>query len=580
MKTGGMMKTLHDNQLRTDGVPDRISALAFLRYLLNAAWPFRFVYLGILLLMIASAAAGYIQPLLQKKLINILTSDGAAKEGVWAVFIWTGVLYGFIRVENSIQMYAVNSTVQKVMYRLKSRIMAKLLELPVGLLNQLGGGYLAGRLNSDLTQIQLFFSNILFSMILNVLQVIGGLVLLFILNWKVGLATLLIFPLYLLLLMHFRGKHYRLSKQMSEERAKNQRMVSNSIVSISMVKSHAAEDKVNSKIRSGFARETVFRLESVKVANIFLFLSNMIPMLSQGILATVGVYLILRGNWTLGMLWALHCYMNNVFSPLGSLCSSYLTYQTALAGAVRLIELEQHTSEPHIEGGISDFELKGKVEIRDLDFGYHGRNDVLKQANLRVNPGEHLVIMGASGSGKSTLFALLLGFFRPSGGKILIDDIDLTDYNMKVLRRKIGYIGATGDFIHGTIRENLLIGCRIRPDDAQIMEALNASGADFIQALPEGIDTVLQEARTNFSFGEQLRLSLARELLRGCDLLLIDEATANLDRANETNFLETVFRVFEGKTILMIRHTSHPLTDSLPHVELKDGKFELKSTAF
>lgn len=557
----------------------RISLRDFVHYQLGVIRPYRYVYLGVTILMVFTAVAGYILPAVERRLINLLAGK-PDPHSVWILFVVAAVLLVFVRFEGVLQMLLVNSTVQKVMYTMRARITKKLLDFPVGLLNQLGGGYLAGRLNSDLHQVQIFFSNTFFATLLSVLKMLGGIVILFFINWKVAVFTLVAFPLYLLLLLKFRNKHYHLVKQAVEAHARNQRSVTNSLSNINSVKSHGAEDRIWSKLKNGFARETVLRLQTIRTANAFSFLANLIPMICEGMLLAYGIYSILEKRLDLGTLWALNRYMMSVFSPLRQFCSAYLAYQTSLASVTRLIELERNTAEPNLDGGLTEVALKGNLELRDISFSYHTGKDILKQCSLRIQSGQHIVILGESGAGKSTLFALLLGFYRPAQGEILFDGIPLPEYNLRALRKRIGYIGAIGDFLHGTLRENLLMGNPLKTDDAAIMEALDDAGiANLVAKLPEGLSTKLDEARTNFSFGEQLRFALARELLRGCDMLLLDEATANLDHAHEDKFLETIFRVFENKTVIMIRHTPHPMTDVLPHYLLSDGKLTSTSAA-
>ena len=373
------------------------------------------------------------------------------------------------------------------------------------------------------------------------------------------------FPCYAALLYTFRGRHYAVSREISEQHARNQRMLASSLDSIGLVKTSAAEDRVGGTIRTGFARETLFRLRAVKLANTFLFLTGLIPLACQGVLAAVGIRLILKGEWSLGSLWALNCYLMNVFHPVSQLCGAYPLAQAALASAARLIELQHATREPRLDSGAADFELKGALELHGLTFAYHPGRTVLDGIDLALEPGAKLLVSGPSGSGKSTLFALLLGFYKPVSGSILLDGRPLDDYNIRALRRQIGYLGPVPEFIPASLRTNLTLGCPGMPSDAAVFDALDAAGAgDIVRALPHKLDTVLTESVRNFSAGERLRFALAREFLRGTRVLLLDEATAHLDADNETRFLETVLRVFHSRTVLMIRHTPHPLTDQFP----------------
>jgi ABC-type multidrug transport system fused ATPase/permease subunit len=539
----------------------------FLRFFLTATRPWRWIYAGMLAGILLAIAAGYVLPIFQKRLINALT--WRESDGIWFLFCATGLLMLFVRSETLLRQRIANSTVHKVMYALRTRITGRLLDLPPALLAQLGGGYLSGRLNADITQLQIFFSNTLFTFFANIMKVAGGLVFLFLLSPRTGAAVLLVFPFYALLLYTFRGRHYAVSRQVSEQNARNQRMVASSLGSIDLVKSTAAESRISGTIRTGIARETLFRLRAVRLANTFIFLTGLIPLVSQGILAAVGIQLVLKGEWSLGSLWALNCYLMNVFHPLGQICGAIPLAHSALVSAAHIIELENATCEPNLDSGLDDFSLRGKIELRGLSFAYHPGRPVLDSLDLVLEPGSKLLVSGPSGSGKSTLFALLLGFFKPVAGTILVDGHPLSDYNVRALRRRIGYLGPVPDFIPSSLRANLTLGCAAPPDDDAVFAALADAGAEsVVRALPHGLDTILTESARNFSAGERLRFALARELLRGCSLLLLDEATAHLDAESETRFLETVLRVFRDRTVLMIRHTPHPLTDPFPVLRL------------
>ncbi len=539
----------------------------FVRFFLRVTRPWRWIYAGMFAGVLLATVAGYVLPILQKRLINDLTARESG--GIWQLFVATGALMLLVRFEALLRQRVANSTVHKVMFALKSRISGRLFGLPPGLLDRLGGGYLSGRLGTDVSQLQVFFSNTLFLVLANLLKVAGGLVFLFILSPRTGLAVLLVFPCYAVLLYRFRRDHYTVSRQISELNARNQRMFASSLGSIELVKTNAAEERVGGAIRTGLARETLFRLRAVRLANTFRFLAGLIPLFSQGILLAAGIHFVLKGEWTLGSLWALNCYLMNVFNPLSQLCGAFPLAQSGLAAAARLIELENATCEPNLDSGIADFTLRGEIELRGLSFAYHPGRPVLNSLDLKLEPGTKLLVSGPSGSGKSTLFALLLGFYKPLAGGILIDGRPVGDYNVRALRRKIGYLGPFPEFIPSTLRANLTLGCGDTPDDAALFAALDDAGAgSVVRALPRGLDTVLTESVRNFSAGERLRFALARELLRGCSLLLLDEATAHLDPENETRFLETVLRVFASRTVLMIRHTPHPLTDPFPVLRL------------
>lgn len=525
-----------------------------LKFVFSFARPFAGIYLSGLFIALVAAAIGYILPIAQKSFINILTSQNYSAPEVWRWFIFCGILMLGRNGIAIFQQFLIGSTSQKVIYQLKGKLLDRLLRLPAGLLAQLGGGYLSGRVGTDSEQLNMFFSNTLLNTIGNLLKLLGGVIFLFVIDWRAGLTVLAVLPFYGALVWAFRGKYFRLAGLLSESQAANYRNLSDSFNNIFLLKSHSAEAEAGDKLRSGIARETRFRIRKIEAGYRFLILSNLIPLCFQGTLITIGLWMILHHKWSIGELWALNCYLGYVFFPVRQICAYFMNIQTALAAGARLKELFEHTRE-NDDSGEKNFTLRGDIELENISFAYDEAHPVLQNFSWKINAGEKLTLSGESGSGKSTLLAIILGLYIPDSGKVRFDGKDLEYYNLGALRTKIGYLGADSSLVLGSLRYNLLLGNPEKISDDRIYEALKLAGVDtLVENLPDKLDTLVLEGGKNFSTGERLRLGLARELLRDVSILLLDEADTHLDRENALRFQQAVATSFAGKTVISVEH--------------------------
>src|SRR5262249_51216159 len=245
------------------------------------------------------------------------------------------------------------------------------------------------------------------------------------------------------------------------------------------------------------------------------------------------------------------------------LASVNLKLQDALVAVGRLYQvLDQELEQA---GGAQKVRFQGlrqAIELRDVTFRYGCRGNVLEQVGLAIPAGQVVAVVGESGSGKSTLLKLLLGFYAPTEGRVLIDGTDLRDFELGSLRGRIGLVSQEPFIFNGTLRQNIALG---RPDASpeQVLEAARAAGlGEFIAGLPERFEMVIGERGANLSGGQRQRLAIARALLRQPDLLIFDEATSHLDTATERAIQESLKTVLAGKTVVLVAHRLSTVKDA------------------
>jgi ABC-type multidrug transport system fused ATPase/permease subunit len=284
-------------------------------------------------------------------------------------------------------------------------------------------------------------------------------------------------------------------------------------------------------------------------------LINLTPSIARGIALVGGAVFIIQDQWTLGGLLAFIAYLGFVFGPVQYLASANLQLQQALAALNRVAALFSIVPEENNDSGIYAEGLSGEIQFNNVDFAYNGHETVLKSINLHVHPGERIGIVGPSGVGKTSLVSLLMRFYRETRGSIFYDGRAADEYNVRSLRRRIGYVSQQAQLLSVTIMENICYGDPDASPDAAA-NAAKASGIhQFVKTLSDGYETILGENGLSLSEGQRQRLSLARALVKNPDILILDEPTASLDPVSEQAIASAVLRLFENKTVFIVSHS-------------------------
>jgi ATP-binding cassette subfamily B protein len=252
-----------------------------------------------------------------------------------------------------------------------------------------------------------------------------------------------------------------------------------------------------------------------------------------------------------------------LLDPLGRLASVNFQVQDALVAVDRLYQvLDLELEQPEVQDKLVFDGVNTAIELRDVSFQYGCRTKVLDKVNLRIPAGQTVAVVGESGSGKSTLLKLLMGFYNPTSGQIMVDKTDQRDFNLASWRSQIGLVSQDAFVFNGTLRENIALG---RPDAslADIVAAAKAAGLEeFIFSLPERYETVVGERGANLSGGQRQRLAIARALLRQPNILIFDEATSHLDTATERAIQENLRLLTVGQTVLIVAHRLSTIKDA------------------
>ncbi|MDU1476667.1 MAG: peptidase domain-containing ABC transporter, partial [Clostridium perfringens] len=329
-----------------------------------------------------------------------------------------------------------------------------------------------------------------------------------------------------------------------------------SLNGIETIKAFNAEREVNLETEKRFIKfiKAIFKNEYIN--NIQMSLKSLVKGVFAIVILWIGTIQVLNGKISFGELLTFNALLAYFLNPIENIINLQPTLQTAVVAAERLSEILdlslEKAEDEHKK--INPNSLNGKIEFKNVNFRYGTRQLILKNINMTINKGERIALVGESGSGKTTIAKLLLNFYQCENGEIIVNDYNLLDINVEVLRDKIAYISQETFLFNGTILENLMLGNPYLTYEEIIEACKKAQIHDFINSLPLRYNTLVEENGSNFSGGQKQRLSIARAILRKPEILIMDEATSNLDSITEKAIEKTIHEFSDGMITIIIAH--------------------------
>ena len=506
---------------------------------------------------------------------EVIKGQGVAGLDLTTIGLGLLGLFALQAVFVSLRYYLFTVIGDRIVTDLRHALYGAILAQEMGFFDERKTGELTSRLASDTQVLQNAVTSNMSMTLRYGAQALGGVILLFVTSPKLSLVIVVALPLVLGVAKLYGRKVRALSRQVQDALADSTAIAEESLSGVRTVRSFARE--AHERARYGQAVERSFGLARERARQGALFGGGM-SFLAYGALALVlwlGSLMVMRQELSAGDLTAFLLYAFMVAMALGILSGLYTDLMKALGASERVFSLldrspAQRTSDQPLPHGPT----RGQVELRQVTFAYPTRQEVraLDEVSLSLEPGQRLALVGHSGSGKSTIASLLSRFYDPTQGQILIDGQPIERYDVDALRESIGVVAQEPTLFSGTIRSNVSYG-RPQASTDQIIDALKAANAwEFIERLPEGLDTVIGERGLRLSGGQKQRVAIARALLKDPKILLLDEATSALDVESEALVQRALEHLMRGRTTIIIAHRLSTIRHADQVVVLERGR--------
>lgn len=445
---------------------------------------------------------------------------------------------------------------ERLMYELRVRVFAHLQRQGLGYYTRQKAGVLLTRMTSDVEALAALFQDGLVNLAVQLLTVIVITVVLVVLNpLLAGITLLVVVPAMAVLTWWFRGASERTYGVVRDKIAGVLSDLSENLAGMRVIvaTNRRRHNSIHHANVVGEHRDA--NIASSTVGAIYGPVNEAIGVAGQAVLLLIGGRMVLEGTLTVGELFAFLLYLTAFFAPIQQLVNLYNAYQSGQAAVVKLRELlgtEPEVAEAH--DAIELPPIEGRIELVDVTFGYEPDSPVLHDLTLTVEPGETMAVVGPTGAGKSTVAKLVTRFYDPDQGSVRIDGHDLRSVTLHSLRSQLGVVPQEPFLFNRSIRDNIAFA---RPDasDSEVAEACRAVGIDdLVASLDDGVDSLVHERGSSLSSGERQLLALARAFLARPRVLVLDEATSNLDLASESTIEAALDVVLEGRTAIVIAH--------------------------
>lgn len=537
-------------------------------------------YLGILLLATIALAGNLILLLLRPYLTKQVIDLGFTNNDI-NVIEYYAVIYGltiigsvlFIFVEN----YFLKSFGQKIIYNIRAIIFQKILHKSHDEFYKLPIGNWVTRITNDVESLRTLYTDVLLNLASSVLMIVGILGFMYAINVPLAIIMTILLPIMGIIIWVFQKFSRKAFRQVRRSVAASNASIKELLNYIVIVKSYGGENEIEERyntvnkgfLEAGLFEVTTFSIFRPLVDGLF-FVALIVIFTTTNLIDSVA---------DAGTVFAFIQYMDRFFQPLKDIADKYNSLQSALAGAERLVPLLEEKDRK-----IADEVPKELIPVESIEFDHvwfsYENNDVyaLQDFTLHIKAGDFTGIVGPSGSGKSTLLSLLMGIYKPTKGSIYINGIDISKYDSSVLRHLMGYVFQQAYLFKGSIKDNLTLFDNSICHDVMVKAAKQVNLDAMIEQLPEGYNTPVGYLGSLLSDGQKQLLAFGRTLIRNTPILLLDEATANIDSHTEKQIQASIEHIRGSKTIVSIAHRLSTVQDANEIVYIEYGKIKEKGS--
>lgn len=525
-----------------------------LKRLLSYFKPYKkYIILATLLTITVSALAA-VRPYLTPIAIDdkIMNNDIPGLQFIIIILLSTLIVQGIVQYGLGFLTAWIG---QKIIYDLRKKIHSHIIKLDLKFFDRNPIGRLVTRATSDVEVLYEVFSSGIVTAFGDIFTLIWIVTFMFILDWQLALVTLSILPVLIYATSIFRNKVRESYRRIRILIAKINSYIQEHITGISIVQLFNKENKTVEEFEKINRQHTEQNKKSIFYYAVFFPFVELIGAISVGLIIWYGGGQTVQGAIEIGVLISFIQYTEMFFRPIRDLSEKYNILQTAMASSERIFEILDQTSPVRdSEHPVQINNFKGKVEFKNVSFGYSIDNPVLKNINLTIKPGEKVAFVGATGAGKSTIISLIERFYDVDEGEILVDGINIKQLEQNRLRKHLATVLQEVYLFSGTIKSNITLGDESITDD-EIKRAIENVGlSPFINSLPLGINHPVNERGTTLSTGQKQLISFARALVYNPELLMLDEATSSVDTHTEILIQNAINKLIENRTSIIIAH--------------------------
>ena len=507
------------------------------------------------LLVVVDALASLAGPSLVRLGVDRGVVDGSTR-ALWAA----ALAFLVVTLGQAANLWAqqryTGRTAERLLFALRVRVFAHLQRLGLDYYDREMAGRIMTRMTTDVDALSTLFQQGLVTAVVNLLTFVGVAVVLVVTNVQLSLATFTVVVPLVVSTVWFRRRSARAYDTARERVATVNANLQEGLSGVRVTQAYAREDQNLDRFRRVAYDHLEARLGAQKLVATYFPFVELLSEVAAAVVLGVGSSLVLQGGLSPGELIAFLLYLNQLFPPIQQLSHVFDSYQQARASSARIGELlATPPSTPPPARPVQPGRLSGALRFDGVRFRYPGAaEDALRGVDLDVAPGETVALVGETGAGKSTIVKLVARFYDPTEGTVLVDGVPLREMDLGAYRRQLGYVPQEAFLFSGTIRDNIAYG-RADATDADVEEAARAVGAhEFVAALPGGYLHPVSERGRSMSSGQRQLIALARARLVDPTVLLLDEATANLDLATEAGVVRAMGLVARGRTTLLIAH--------------------------
>lgn len=490
----------------------------------------------------------------------------AACGGLVVVYL----LLGLLSVTSN---YTTIRVGQQMVNDFRSELYAHLARLSLAFHSRRQVGDLLYRLTADTFAIQTLTMNGFFPILTSVVLLVGMVIVMVRMDWELTLVALAIVPALLLAILRLSTRITTLSTDARVKESALYGVAQRTMGAMRVIQAFTTEDEEHRRFVGSSSASLAANLRLYTFQTGYSAFVNVLIALGTAAVLWLGATHVLDGTLEVGELLVFTAYLASLYAPINTLTQTWGLIQGAKVGAERVFEILE--TQPDLADGPRDLrrgDVRGGVGFEDVHFGYAGGREVLRGVTFHAEPGALVAIVGATGAGKTTLVSLVPRFYDPQAGRVTVDGVDVREYRLRPLRQQVAMVLQPAIVFPTTVRENIAYGSPGATAEQIAAAARAAQLEDFLARLPQGLETPVGEGGATLSAGEQLRVTIARAVLRDAPILILDEPTSALDVGTEARVMAALERLMEGRTTFVIAHRLSTVRRADTILVLEEGR--------